>query len=43
MLEKDAVMLALYVCLHWVVLFGAVHDVSVCPPLTVTTLISLLG
>ena len=40
MLDKDAVVLALYVCSHWVVLFGAVHVVSVCPPFSVITLSS---
>ena len=43
MLDKDAVVLALHVYSHWVVLLGAVHVVSVCPPLSVTTLSSLLG
>ena len=43
MLDKDAAVLALYVCSHWVVLLGAVHVVSVCPPLSVLTLSSLLG
>ena len=43
MLDKDAVVLAWYVSSHWVVLLGAVHVVSVCPPLSVITLCSLSG
>ena len=40
MWDKDVVVLALYVRSHWVVLCGAVHVVSVCPPLSVITLSS---
>ena len=43
MLDKDAVVLALYVSPHWVVLLGGVHAVSMYSPLALITLSSLSG